>query len=138
MSLTSKDDLWQVTADLPWQDVPIRKPPNGQVVATMRVRGLSGEEVNEWQDASSRQVGKVRRQSKHAMAQLIVMAAINEDGSQFFEPRETLKVSQMPGYALMQLTEVALKLSGLTDDDAKELIENFGNGLSELSTSDSH
>jgi hypothetical protein len=82
MGLISKDDLWQVTAQLPWEDVPIRKPPSGEVVGTMRLRGMSGEEVNEWQDASTQQIGKRRRQSKHSMAMLIVKCAINEDGSQ--------------------------------------------------------
>jgi hypothetical protein len=42
----------------------------------------------------------------------------------------------MPGYALLQLTEMALKLSGLSDDDyAKELVEGFDDGPSEDSTS---
>lgn len=136
-NLISKDAFFQVTADLPWEDVPIRKPPHGELVGTMRLRGLTGEEVNEWQDAAVQQVGKRRRQSRHAMAMLIVKAAINEDGSQFFDQRDTIKVSQMPGYALMQLSTVALNLSGLGDDeDAKELVEGFDDGPSADSTSD--
>ncbi|MEV0149110.1 MULTISPECIES: hypothetical protein [unclassified Nonomuraea] len=130
--LISKDVLFQVTADLPWEDVQIRKPPNNEVVGTIRLRGLTGDEVNEWQDAAVHVKGKTRRQSKHAMALLIVASAINEDGSEFFDRRDVLKVGQMPGYVLMQLTEVALKLSGLGDDeDVRELVEGFDDGPSD-------
>lgn len=136
MSLMSKDDLWKVSADLPCEDVQLRRPSDGHVVGTMRIRGMTGEEVNEWQDAAVQVKGKVRRQSRHTSALLIIRCAINEDGSQFFDSRDLLKISQMPGYILMQLTEVALRLSGLGDDDeAKELVEGFDDGPSELSTS---
>ncbi|MDF5755824.1 hypothetical protein [Spongiactinospora sp. TRM90649] len=135
-NLISKDALWQATADLPWEDVSIRKPPHDEVIGVMRLRGLTGEEVNEWQDRAVHVKGRTRKQSRHAMAMLIVASAINEDGSQYFEPRETMKVSQMPGYALNQLTDVALKLSGLGDDeDARELVEDFGDDPSDGSTS---
>lgn len=137
MGLISKAELWQVAADLPWEDVQIRRPPGNEVVGTMRLRGLTGTEVNEWQDKAVHVKGKTRRQSRHAMAMLIVLSAINEDGSQFFDERETMKVSQMPGYMLMQLSEVALQLCGLGDDeDAKELVAGFDDDPSESSTSD--
>lgn len=126
MSLITKDQLFQVTADLPWQDVPIRKPPSGEVVAVVRVRGMTGEEIREWQDASVHGKGKARRESKHSLALLIVACAINEDGSDFFDKRDVMKVSQMPGYVLTQLGDAAFKLSGLGDDDeTKELIEEL-------------
>lgn len=137
MSLMSKDALWSVAADLPCEDVPLRRPSDGAVVGTMRMRGLTGDEVAEWQRASVHQVGKVQKQSKTAMAKLVVMSAINEDGSPFFESRDLLKVSQMPSYILLQLTQVGLKLSGLGDDDfAKELVEDFDEAPSDSATSD--
>lgn len=136
MTLTSKDELWQKTADLPWEDVPIRKPPTGEVVAIMRIRGMSGDEVTDWQEAAVQQNGKRKRQSPAAMAMAVVTCAVNEDGTPYFEQRETLKVSQMPGYALLQLVEVALKLSGLKDEDFEELVEGFDDSPSELHDSD--
>ncbi|GIH91935.1 hypothetical protein ACFFMN_33985 [Planobispora siamensis] len=137
MNLISKDELWQVAADLPWEDVMLRRPPNGDVIGVMRLRGLTGAEVNEWQEQATEGNGKRRKQSKHAMALLVVKSTINEDGSQFFDAKDVLKVSQMPSYVLLQLTEVAMTLSGLGDDDeAKELIEGFVEGPSEGSTSD--
>lgn len=131
MSLISKSELWQATASLPCEDVPIRKPPSGEVIGTMRLRGMSGEEVTDWQDAAVQQSGKRRRTSKNAMAMLVVTCAIDADGEQYFEPRDQLKVSQMPGYVLLQLTEVALKLSGLKDEDFEELVEGFDEAPSE-------
>lgn len=136
MSLITKDALWQATADLPWEDVTIRRP-DGQTVGTMRMRCLTGEEVNDWQSSSVQQVGKRQRTSKLATAKLIVMSAITEDGEQFFDPRDTIKVSQMPSYALMQLAEVALRLSGLDEDAVKDAAEDFGDAQSGSSTSDS-
>ncbi|MFI9558876.1 hypothetical protein [Nonomuraea endophytica] len=133
--LLSKDQLWQVTADLPCEDVTIREPAAGKVVGVMRVRGLRGHEVNEWQDKAVEQRGRTRRQSQHSMALLVVMSAVDADGGQYFEPHEVLKVTQMPGYFLNQLVDVALRLSGLTEDDAKDLIEGFGDAPSEDSTS---
>ncbi|WP_068925038.1 hypothetical protein [Planobispora rosea] len=137
MNLISKDELWQAAADLPWEDVMLRRPPSGEVIGVMRLRGMTGAEVNEWQEQATEGSGKKRRQSRHAMALLVVKSAINEDGSPFFDPKDVLKVSQMPSYVLLQLADVALKLSGLGDDDeAKELIEGFVEGPSEGSTSD--
>ncbi|MDH2429314.1 hypothetical protein [Sphaerisporangium sp. TRM90804] len=133
MELISKDALWQVRC--PEEDVPLRRP-DGSALGTMRLRGLTGEQVNEWQDQVTEQVGNHRRQSKHTMAQLIVRSAITAEGAPYFEPHEVLRVSQMPGYLLTQLTPVAMRLSGLGEDDIKELVEDFGAGPSEPDTTD--
>jgi hypothetical protein len=125
MDLITKEELWRVAADLPWQDVQLRKPPTDEVVGVMRLRGMTGEEVTAWQEAAVQVKGKQRRQSKHATSLLVVTCAIDVDGAPFFERRDVFKVSQFPGYLLNQLADVALKLSGLAEDDeARQLIED--------------
>jgi hypothetical protein len=132
VDLISKDELLQVQC--PIDDVELHHP-DGRPLGRMRVRGLTGAEVNEWQDAVVEVTGKKRRQSKHTMAMLIVASAINPDGTPYFEPREVLRVSQMPGFILTQLVEPALRMSGLSEADVEELVEGFDDGPSEDATS---
>ncbi|MEV0993413.1 hypothetical protein [Nonomuraea sp. NPDC050202] len=132
MDLISKDALWQVRC--PEEDVELRHP-DGSLLGRMRLRGLTGEQVNEWQDQVIEQRGNRRTQSKHTMALLIVRSAITEEGLPYFEPRDVLRVSQMPAYILTQLTPVAMRLSGLAEEDVKELVEDFGDDPSANGTS---
>jgi hypothetical protein len=136
MSVLKKDDLWQVTADLPAEEVEIHDS-NGRVVGVIRMRGLTGTELTQYQESLTIRLssGQTKPNTRYAMAKLIVLAAINEDGSPYFDKSDTVKLDSAPARVLMPLFESAQRLCGLTDDAFKEMTEGFGE--TEIEPSDS-
>lgn len=126
MGMLKKDDLWQLTADLPAEEVEIYDS-NGKLAGTIRVRGLTGSELTKYQESLSIRLssGQTKPNVKFAIAKLIVLTAINEDGSPYFEVSDTKKLDDAPARMLMPLFESAQRLCGLTDDDFKEMVEGF-------------
>lgn len=136
MSLLSKDQFWQTVSDLPTDDAPLYDA-RGTLVGHIRMRGLTGDELTSYQTSLTVQLsnGGQKVNARHAMAKLIVLSAINEDNSPYFDKSDVLKLSQMSAKAIMPLFEMAQKLSGLTDDDMRDLTEGFGEAQSESSDS---
>lgn len=126
MSLLKKTDLWQITREMPAEEVEIFDG-FGRVAGTIRIRGLSGAELTQYQESLVVRLssGQVKPNSKHAMAKLIVMCAINEDGSPYFEASDIVKLDDAPARMLMPLFESAQRLCGLSDDDFREMVEGF-------------
>lgn len=126
MAMLSKDELWQFATDLPSEEVPIRDA-NGKVRGTLRIRGLSGAELTDYQESLSvpTKNGRTKVNMKRAMAKLVLLCACNDDGSRYFEDSELIKIDQMPAATLMPLFESAQKLCGLSDDDMRQMTEDF-------------
>lgn len=137
MNVLKKDELWQITAELPAEEVEI-PDANGRVAGKIRMRGLTGAELTMYQESLTIRLnsGQTRPNVKYAMAKLIVMSAINEDGSPYFERSDTKKLDDAPARILMPLFESAQRLSGLTDETFKEMTEGFDETQSEDSSSD--
>ena len=135
MTLLTRDQIWQSLSTLPTEDVEIRDP-SGRLVGTVRMRGLTGAELDAYQASLVVQTGNgsQRANLRNASAKLVVMCAIDENGDPLFEPKDMLKVSQMPAYALQRLTAAAQRLCGLTNDDMRELVEDFGDAPNGSST----
>ena len=131
----SKDALWDVASDLPIEDVPLVHPVTKKSVGVIRMRGLTGAEVERYQQAVTSGNGK-QVSTKNAMARLIVISAVNDDGTPYFDPRDMLKLSQSPSWMLLQMFEVAGKLSGVTEDDVKEMTSDFDDAQTDSSPSD--
>lgn len=136
--LIKKDDLWQITAELPAEEVEIHDA-NGNIAGKIRMKGLTGTELTTYQDSLTIRLnsGAVKPNSRYAMAKLIVLSAINEDGSPYFDRADTQKLDSAPARILMPLFESAQRLCGLTDDAFKEMTEGFGETRSEDVDSDS-
>ena len=137
MALLKKDALWSATANLPAEDVEVFDA-NGNVIGEIRMRGLTGSELTAYQESLVVTLSSGQRKSnaRHAMAKLIVLSAINEDGSPYFDKSETVKLDEAPARFLMPLFESAQRLCGLTDDDMKQMTENFDETRNEPSSSD--
>lgn len=137
MSILKKEDLWSITRDMPAEEVEIFDA-YGKVAGVIRMRGLSGSELTAYQEGLTvrGRDGMPKPNTRHAMAKLIVLCAINEDGSPYFDRSETMKLDEAPARILMPLFESAQRLCGLTDDDFKELVENFGETPTDDSSSD--
>lgn len=129
----SKEEFWAATRALPAEEVTL-VDPHGKVVGKIRMRGLSGAELEAYQESVSQGSGK-GVSFKNAMSRLIVLSAINEDGSPFFTKHDHTKISDAPSWMVMQLFQSACRLSGMTESDVKELAENFGETPGEPSPS---
>lgn len=126
MKELSKDELWQVTSDLPTELIEI-KDAHGNPRGALRMRGLTGAELTEYQKKLTilTRDGKSRTNMHRAMAKLILACACNEDGSPFFDQSDLIKLDSLPAATLMPLFEAAQKLCGLSDNDVKEMTEDF-------------
>jgi hypothetical protein len=137
MALLKKDDLWQITTSMPAEEVEILDS-QGKVAGSIRMRGLTGEELTAYQDSVTVTLssGQRRGNTRKAIAKLIARCAINEDGSPYFDASDISKLDQAPARMLMPLFESAQRLCGLTDEDIREMAEDFDEIRSELSNSD--
>jgi len=136
-SLLKKEDLWQITADLPAEEVEVFDS-NGKLAGVIKVRGLTGSELTKYQESLTIRLssGQTRPNVRFAMAKLIVLTAINDDGSPYFEVSDTKHLDDAPAKILVPLFESAQRLCGLTEDTFKEMTEGFEPMPSEGSDSD--
>lgn len=139
INLLTLDELWQCTAKLPSDYAPIYDD-TGTLRGHIKMRGLTGDELIEYQQSLTitTRDGKSKSNMKRAMSKLIVRCAINEDGSPYFKDSDILKVDQMAARTLMPWFELAQSLSGLTDDDLRDMVEDFTPTQNGHSPSDSH
>lgn len=137
MTILKKEDFWNVTRQMPAEAVEVHDA-NGAVVGRMHMRGLSGRELTEYQNSLTIMLnsGQVKPNTRQAMAKLVALCAINEDGSPYFEKHEIGQLDDAPARVLIPLFESAQRLCGLTDDDFKEMTEGFGETENEPSASD--
>lgn len=136
MSYLSKDDFWAASEKLPAEEVEL-VDPHGKSVGKLRMRGLSGTELEDYQESLRARGGGERVSLRQAMTRLVAKCAINEDGSPFFDStRELSRLGRAPSWMVMQLFDSATRLSGTTAGAVKEAAGNFDDDLSEPSSSD--
>jgi hypothetical protein len=130
VSLLSKDQILQAD-DRKTEDVPV--PEWG---GTVRLRSLSGAERDEFENGIQQQVGnKQVINARNARAKLVALCAVDEQGQLLFSKADVIKLGSKSSLALQRVYDVACRMNGFTEDDMKDLTENFGEGRSEPSTS---
>lgn len=130
MALLSKDAIFSQD-DSKTEDVSV--PEWG---GTVRVRSLTGAERDDFEASMIHQVGNTARANMRNMrAKLVSLSAINEDGSPLFAAADVIKLGQRSASALDRLFSSCQRLSGLGEDDVKELAEGFGDAPNGASTS---
>lgn len=133
MTLLSKEAIFAQN-DRKYEDVAV--PEWG---GTVRVRSLSGEERDAYEASMVHQVGnKAKANLRNMRAKLVALSAVKEDGSPMFDQGDVMRLGQANAAALDKLFAAAQRLSGLDDDDVKELEEGFGSAPNGASTSGSH
>jgi hypothetical protein len=130
MTLLSKGEIFAAD-DRVFEDVPC--PEWG---GTVRVRGLTGTERDAYEASLNKQVnGKQVQDMRNFRARLVQLSAINEDGSPLFEQNEVAALAKRSSAALSRLFDAACRLSGITDEDRKDLEGNSEPAPSGPSTS---
>jgi hypothetical protein len=106
--------------DLPAEDVEV--PEWGGVV---RVRALTGAERDAFEAAIIKVRGKrVDFHLENARALLVAMSVVDEDGNRLFSDEDVKALGRKSAAALDRVASVAMRLSGLTQEDLEELTKN--------------
>lgn len=114
--LISKQQILQ-SCDLAHEDVAV--PEWG---GTVRVRCLTGAEREEYD--SFRLRAREKGDWRGVMARLLVLSLVDEQGQRLFAEADVPLLASKSGKVLDRLTDVALRLSGLTDQAVKDLEKN--------------
>lgn len=102
-------------ADLDTEDVDV--PEWG---GTVRVRGLSGAERDKLE---ARYAGS--KSPDNFRAHMAAACMVDEDGKRLFRSdAEVKRLGERSAAALTRVCDVAMRLSGMTEDDARELEGN--------------
>lgn len=105
---------------------------------TVLVRGLTGRERDEYETAMVERRGKQYVPNPvNVRARLVVRCVVGEDGQRLFADGDADELGAKSGAAVNRVYAVAARLSGLSDEDAEELAENFGITRSGFSSSTS-
>jgi hypothetical protein len=135
MTYLSREQILSRT-DLKTEDVPI-----GDDAGMVRVRELTGTELDEYQASLMQQVEEEDGSTKtvpdmsNRRAKLLVFAIVDEAGVNLFTEFDVAKVGRLPGAMVDKLFTVAERLSAVNQNAAKEITANFEPDPNESSTS---
>jgi hypothetical protein len=102
----------------------------------VKLRSLTGAERDDFEARSL--VGKGDNQrvnTRNLRARLIALTAVDEHDAPLFQAADVIKLGSKSAAALARLFDAACKLSGIGEDDVKELEEGFDDAQSEPSIS---
>ena len=104
----------------------------------IRIRGLTGRGRDEY-EASTVIIrdGRAWPDTENARAKLVARCIVGDDGEPMFDQHDVHQLGMLGAAALDRVWDRCLKLSGLSDDDMKELEGNSAPGPSGDSTSTS-
>lgn len=121
MSYLSREDILKAD-DLPTRDVDV--PEWG---GTVRVRGLSGADRDEYEASMAEMRGdKMVPMLANMRAKLVARAIVDEDGNRLFNELDIGRLGQKSGLALQRVFEAAQELSGLGERAEEEAAGNSG------------
>lgn len=104
---------------------------------TVRVRALTGTERDAFEASIVNARGPNREQNlRNVRAKLVYLSVVKPDGSRLFTESQIPQLGAKSAAALNRVWNVAQRLSGISDEEVKELALGFDDAPSELSTSD--
>lgn len=131
MGILSRDQILNVD-DTVYKEVDV--PEWG---GSIRLRSLTGAQRDKIEQDSVVQRGrKTSMNMVNFRAKIIAASAVDEAGQLLFVEKDVIALGKKAAGVLDRLSEVASKLSGMTEDDIEELTEGFDDAPSEGSTSD--
>ena len=104
---------------------------------TVLVKGMTGAERDRFELAMIDKPGKSSKINLIDLrAKLCSLTIVNENGKLIFTPADIKELTNKSAAALQRVFEVARELSGIGDDDVKELTEGLEDSPFEGSPSD--
>ena len=130
MSLLTRDAIL-AAPDLLTEEVPV--PEWG---GTVLVRGLTGTERDAFEEEMITGKGKNRDVNlANFRARLIVKSVVDKGGKRLFTQADMVALGGKSAAAIQRVFQVAMRLSGMSDEDVEELTKNSEPGQSGSSTS---
>jgi hypothetical protein len=108
--------------DLPIESVDV---PEWGKDAKVFVRGLNGQERDNFEISISDEKHKGKINLENIRAKLCAMTICDEKGERLFSDKEVFALSKKNSVALSRIFVIAQKLSGLTEKDVEELQQDF-------------
>src|SRR5258708_13142643 len=116
----SKDDILKVE-DIKSEEIEV--PEWG---GSVMVRGLTGRERDEFEAGIMERRGKrLFPNVANGRAKLVARCCVDHDGQPLFNTPDAQDLGGKSAAAMERIYEVAARLSGMTDEDIEELVENF-------------
>ena len=129
--LLSRDEIL-AAADMTYEDVDV--PEWGGAV---RVKALSGAERDQFESSVIERRGKKTRWNmSNLRARLVALSVVDESGKRLFRFSDVEALGAKSAAALQRVFDVAMRLSGMRQEDVDELLENFTDDQSDGSISD--
>jgi len=130
------DDLTR-DAILGADDLPIEQVEVPEWNGSVYMRTLTGKQRDDFEQFAVERKTKTGIDIRGMRIKLIAMCLCDKDGKMLFAGRDDeSKLIQKSGAALQRLSDVAQRLSGLDDNEMKEIVSDFGDGPIESSGSD--
>jgi hypothetical protein len=128
MGLLGKGQIQNVN-DVQWEDIPVPEwddaAEDGK--AMVRIRGLSGDEVDKYEASLMRlRKGKPDLAIQSATARLVAWCLVDENMSRLFVNEDEVKeLGKKSGRALQRCFDKAAELSGLRPGDVEAMVGDF-------------
>ena len=121
MALLGKNEILNID-DSQWEEIDVPEW-GGQV----RVRGLSGDEVDKYEASLMRlRKGKPDLAIQSATARLVAWCLVDENNSRLFINEDEVKaLGKKSGRALQRCFDKAAELSGLRPGDVEAMVGDF-------------
>lgn len=130
LKLLGRDEIL-AAADTQVEDVPV--PEWG---GTVRIRGLSGSERDQYEAWIISGKGKNRDVNlKQSRAKLVMMCAVDVDGKRLFDEADLIRLGAKSALAMQRVFDKAAALSGLDEDALEKIQDDLGNAPSDDSGS---
>lgn len=118
------------------KDLPIEEVAVPEWGGTVFVRGMNGAERDAFELSviDQKQRGKV--DLNNIRAKLCALTICDESGERIFSENDVAALAKKSAAALSRVFVVAQRLSGMTEDDAREIHQDFLSGQKGASISD--
>jgi len=109
------------------EDRSFEEVPCPEWGGTVRLRSITGAQRDSYEQSLVQQRGNSRQMNmRNARAKLIVLCAVDENGSPLFTEQDVAALSRKNAKPLDRLFDACRRLTGLSDDDVDKLTEDFG------------
>lgn len=106
-------------------DIQIKKVKIPEWGGHVYVKGMTAKERDDFEASIIRMNGKVRKvDMRDLRAKLVSKSICDEDGKLLFDEKDIKELGEKSASAVQRIFTVAQELSGLTDEDAEELLKN--------------
>lgn len=124
---TAEQFLTSPELDRAKKDVPVPELGTGMVLP---IWGMTPRERTTWEDRQSRLSDKQKAAHKLQIRErILVECCRNDDGVQIFTLQQIEQLGQKRGDVIERLVNVALELSGFSEQDLEKLAKNSGAAL---------